>query len=78
MQPRRQQQQSILFFLHKQPTRREPEPAGDGATPEKPSRPPAGSIAGIMERLVRPPQPSGRYGRNDHWTSVCAAVVVEG
>ncbi|XP_062200486.1 DNA mismatch repair protein MSH7 [Phragmites australis] len=61
MQPRRQQQQSILSFLQKQPPRRDP--AGEGTTPEKPPRPPAGSVAGIMERLVRPPplpQPQGR------------------
>ncbi|KAK3164067.1 hypothetical protein QOZ80_1AG0012200 [Eleusine coracana subsp. coracana] len=60
MQPRRQQQQSILSFLHKQSPRRELDPAGDGTTPEKPPRPATGSIAGIMDRLVRPPQPLGR------------------
>ncbi|GJN32220.1 hypothetical protein PR202_gb20709 [Eleusine coracana subsp. coracana] len=60
MQPRRQQQQSILSFLHKQSPRRELDPAGDGTTPEKPPRPATGSIAGIMDRLVRPPQPPGR------------------
>ncbi|TVU21505.1 hypothetical protein EJB05_31144, partial [Eragrostis curvula] len=71
MQPRRQQQQSILSFLQKQP-RREPDPAGDGATPEKPPRPPSGSIAGIMERLVRPlppPQQQPR-GRNQDASQV--------
>ncbi|KAF0916096.1 hypothetical protein E2562_000705 [Oryza meyeriana var. granulata] len=55
MQPRRQQhQQSILSFLQKKPAWRNP--AEEGATPEKPPRPPTASVAGIMERLVRPPQ----------------------
>ncbi|XP_040377503.1 DNA mismatch repair protein MSH7 [Oryza brachyantha] len=49
-QPRRQQ--SILAFLQRKP----PAAKEDGATPEKPPRPPAASVAGIMERLVRPPQ----------------------
>ncbi|WVZ72571.1 hypothetical protein U9M48_021006 [Paspalum notatum var. saurae] len=55
MEPRRrQQQQSILSFLQKQPPSRR-----EGTPPEKP---PTGSVAGIMERLVRPqpPQPQGR------------------
>uniref|UniRef100_A0A0E0JEW8 DNA mismatch repair proteins mutS family domain-containing protein n=1 Tax=Oryza punctata TaxID=4537 RepID=A0A0E0JEW8_ORYPU len=63
MQPRRrqQQQQSILSFLQKKPAWRNPAAAAEeeeeeGATPERPPRPPAASVAGIMERLVRPPQ----------------------
>ncbi|KAJ1282281.1 hypothetical protein BS78_03G039800 [Paspalum vaginatum] len=63
MEPRRrQQQQSILSFLQKQPPSRRG-PSGEDTPPEKPTRPPAGSVAGIMERLVRPqpsPQPQGR------------------
>ncbi|TKW13813.1 hypothetical protein SEVIR_5G125400v4 [Setaria viridis] len=63
MQPRRQQQQSILSFLQKPP--RDPAGAGEGTPPEKPPRPPAGSVAGIMERLVRPPpRPQPPQGRN--------------
>lgn len=57
MEPRRrQQQQSILSFLQKQPPSWR-DPSGEGTPPEKPPRPPMGSVAGIMERLVRPPPP---------------------
>lgn len=71
MEPRRrQQQQSILSFLQKQPPSwRDPSGSGKGTPPEKPQRPPTGrSIAGIMERLVRPPHPpppppQARYGQ---------------
>ncbi|KAF8707212.1 hypothetical protein HU200_030459 [Digitaria exilis] len=56
MQPRRQQQQqSILSFFQRPP--RDPDGAGAGTPPEKAPRPPAGSVASIMERLVRPPPP---------------------
>uniref|UniRef100_A0A0D9UXJ9 DNA mismatch repair proteins mutS family domain-containing protein n=1 Tax=Leersia perrieri TaxID=77586 RepID=A0A0D9UXJ9_9ORYZ len=47
----RRRQQSILSFLQKKPAA-----AAEGATPERPPRPPTASVAGIMERLVRPPQ----------------------
>nr|CAB3471982.1 unnamed protein product [Digitaria exilis] len=56
MQPRRQQQQQwILSFFQRPP--RDPDGAGAGTPPEKAPRPPAGSVASIMERLVRPPPP---------------------
>ncbi|RLN25219.1 DNA mismatch repair protein MSH7 [Panicum miliaceum] len=66
MQPRRQQQQSILSFPQKPP--RDRAGAGEGTPPEKPPRPPAGSVAGIMERLVRPPPLS--QGRNQNASHV--------
>ncbi|XP_048562203.1 DNA mismatch repair protein MSH7 isoform X2 [Triticum urartu] len=60
MQPRRQQQQSILPFLHPRQGPAQEAP-GAGRTPERPPRPPAASsVDGIMERLVRPPS----QGRN--------------
>ncbi|KAM3347697.1 hypothetical protein ACQJBY_021561 [Aegilops geniculata] len=55
MQPRRQQQQSILPFLHPRQSPGQGAP-GAGTPPERPPRPPvASSVDGIMERLVRPP-----------------------
>ncbi|CAL4978244.1 unnamed protein product [Urochloa decumbens] len=68
MQPRRQQQQSILSFLQKPP--RDPAGAGEGTPPEKPPRPSAGSVAGIMERLVRPPPPQLPQRRNQDASQV--------
>ncbi|XP_025817755.1 DNA mismatch repair protein MSH7 [Panicum hallii] len=68
MQPRRQQQQSILSFLQKPP--RDRAGAGEGTPPEKPPRHPAGSVAGIMERLVRPPPPQPSQGRNQDASQV--------
>ncbi|KAL6627315.1 hypothetical protein ACP70R_031041 [Stipagrostis hirtigluma subsp. patula] len=76
MQPRRQQQQSILSFLQKQPPQRR-DPAGEGTPPEKPPRPPAGSVAGIMERLVRPPQPQGRNQDASHVGNVEKAASLK-